>query len=837
MLYTSSSQPCCTSTIIAIMPESMDLDRPKTGPPTPSSRDPRLTSRPPKLPALRTSTLDKQEPTFATASPGTPKNATQSPAQRPVNGSTCIEKRDGTPGGSFAQAISGLVQASVATAMSKSEKEKLQRRKDNTDALLKKARAHMKFPSTADFFQQATNDENVDMARVDRTVNEYVATSNQMEKALIRKWGTLSSTDSKSEELIKSLQSKLCVAESDIAKANNETARLAGLLDTGPSCSGPVKVLQDRVVLLEKAVGKQGSVLTDHAKEAKENEKRLALLNSEIKKGTPPSRPSQVSMDRINSEIESLKRQSTAIDSGLKAQVAYQEQIRKTVDQTTKDTELHRQKLNDINDLGSLQKKMDVFHHNLTILERKASSPSAPQTPNDDSKAILTNLESRLEALEEKNVTSQSTTNPNGTDIQTLSGQMHEMTRLQAMKDDLQFGDMETIKEKLAKQSEEFQELKDKHGQLSAEVKSVGQNNPGMIQQQIHPLAMSLQGMQRVINTVRVGLHSLEMRYNSLTTEPIVKNMVVAMQELYPSASQLTEQVTALRRVFDKDFLPLRSYVDQLIRSQSTYITQTQGETKTIKEEMGRLKDEYARMEKSLAGVWDRTATLESWPGHQHFRQLQSTCENISNYVDERVLKINEQLKSGQDSDDVLRHRLNSEREHLENEYKELSKELKNMGKKLSKMDTANAENLEATKTQWQDISSLLNRVQSLENSAAKNHEQLLLQFDDLKKWMEDQEPDAESENWPHSPPQKIEEAEEDEQNGVPTSRSDTAINQIAETNPTLALQKKKRPRSVNVSDNEMSSNSLRESTPSEKKKSKKKKKQKLQDPETITLD
>lgn len=837
------------------MPERMDLDTtPRTEPPLLSSRDPRLASRPLKLPAIRTTSMDKRPPASAAASPGTPKPATPKPAtpstaQRPVNNSPCGDKHNdapnNAPGGSFAQAISGLVQASVATAMRKSEKEKLRRRKDNTENLLKKARVHMKFPSTTDFFQQATNDESVDLARVDRAINEHLAISSQIEKDVLRQWGSLSSTDSKSEELIKGLQSELRVAKSDIAKANNETARLAGLLDTGPSCSGPVKVLQDRVVFLEKAVGKQGSVITDQVKDAKENERRLTLLSSEIKKSTSPSQPPQPpqpsfsTINRINAELESLKRQNAALDSGLKAQVTNQEQIRKTVDETNNNKERQRQKSNSDNVLETIQKKMDVFHHKLTILERKATSPSSPQTPGDDVKAVITNLESRLKALEgnrptQSPVLPQSTSSTNEKEIQALSQQIQEMTRLQAMKDDLQFGDMETTKENLAKQSEEFQELKAKHSQLSEDVKSVGQNNPGSpSNQQVQSLSMSLQNTQRVMETIRVGLHSLEMRYNSITTEPIVKNMLAAMQELYPSAAQLTEQVNALKAIFERDFLPLRSNVDQLIRSHSTYVSMAQTDSKTIHEELNRIKDEHARMEKSLRGVWDRTATLESFPGHQHFRQLQSTCENLSSYVDECVSKINEQLKSSQDVDDDLRQRLSREHEHFEQENKELSNELKEMGKKFSKLDTENAENLEATKTQWQDISSLLDRVQSLENSAAKNHEQLLLQFDNIKKSME-------SENLLQSPRLKVETNDRDDQADDSTPNGDFTINQMAEANPALALlqkKKKKRPRAMNMSDDEISSSSVHENTPSERRKAKEDKKRKFRDPDTITLD
>lgn len=818
------------------MSDKMDFDSPH-----PSTRDPRLASRPARPPiSMR---LSDRQNSASLGSLGTPRSAGPAP---PTDPTPPVEKQDDAPGRSFIQALSGLVQTSVATAVSRAEKERLEKRKETTAGLLKKAKAHTNFPSTAAFYQQASNDENVDLSRMDDTIKEQISNCSQIEKGLVAKWGALSPGNSKTEAL-QNLQNELRAAK---AEASNAKADVAKLMEAGSPRPGPIRVLQDRVVFLEKALGNQSSMLNEQGKNARATDERLASLSSEVKK-KPVQDPTQ-----YRNDIEDLKQKHTGVDYGIKSMVKSQERVSKSLDQLNLDLDVHRRKLNDagINSIGTMRKEMDDLYNHLRSLENKGAAKStAPVNGNVDSKGALRDMEVRLKTLEGNHVTLHKPNEPVSPNVPALNARIDELSHLQAMKDDLQFSEMEEYKRTLAQQAKEVQTLKDGHGQVSTEVKNIAQTNPAVALQQVQALSGSLQATQRVVDSVKVGLHSLETRYNSLSTEPIVKNMVVAMQEMYPSASQLTEQVMMLRSHFDKELPLLRSKMEQMIRSHSAHVQQLQKDTSQRLEETNRIKADYTRIDQSLANVWGRVSVQQgSSPGPG---QIQLRVEGLSRRLDEHVSKVNEQLNSKQTSDYSLVQSLNSEREHFNKEFARISTELKSLISKVSHVESSNSTNMGTTKTQWNDIGSLLDRMQRLEESASKNHEQLIEQFENIKKEVENQGVWAvgarEVQNGAPSPPQKVEgdEDDEQEQRESPAKNGEDVNSHAAEASPALALRekKKKRPRPSNLSDDERPTESHADSprpstpargeTPLDKKKSKKKKKRKLQDPEPTTVD
>lgn len=819
------------------MSDKMDLDSPH-----PSTRDPRLASRPVRPPIL-TRQSDRQN-SVSLESPGTPRSAGLVPLIDPT---PPVEKQDDAPGGSFIQALSGLVQASVTIAVSRAEKERLEKRKETTAGLLKKANAHTNFPSTAAFYQQASNDENVDLSRMDGAIKEQISNCSQIEKRLVAKWGALSPGNSKTEEALQNLQNELRDAK---AEASNAKAEVAKLMEAGSPRPGPIKALQDRVVFLEKTSGNQSSMLSEQGKNSRATDERLASLSSEVKK-----KPVQDSTQYRN-DIEDLKQKHIGVDYGIKSMVKFQERVSKSLDQLNLNLDEHRRRLNDagIDSIGTMRKKVDDLYNHLRSLENKVAAKStAPVNGNVDSKEALRDMEVRLKTLEGNHVTLRKPNEPVSPNVQALSARIDELSHLQAMKDDLQFSEMEEYKKMLAQQAKEVQTLKDEHGQVSVEIKNIAQTNLAVALQQVQALSGSLQATQRVVDSVKVGLHSLETRYNSLSTEPIVKNMIVAIQEMYPSASQLTEQVTMLRSHFDKELPPLRSKVEQMMRSHSAHVQQLQKDTSQRLEETNRIKADYNRIDKSLTNFGGHVSAQQgSSPG---LGQIQSRVEGLSRRLDEHISKFSEQLNSKQTSDYPLVQSLNSEREHFSKEFARISIELKSLTNKFSDVESLNSTNMEATKTQWNDIGLLLDRMQRLEESASKNHEQLIGQFENIKKAVEGQEVWAvgarEVQNGAPSPPKKVEGDEDDEQEQRESqAKNGESINShAAEASRALALRekKKKRPRPSNLSDNERPTEShansprpstpAREETPLDKKKSKKKKKRKLQDLEPIALD
>lgn len=832
-----------------IMSEKMDIDSPNAT----SSRDPRLVSRPTRPPISTNPSIEKQT-TASLESPSTSKSTVP-----PKPGDIApLEKQDELLGGSFAQAVSGLVNAAVATAMSKSDKERLQKRKDTTEGLLKKAKAHTNFPSTAAFFQQASNDENIDLTRVDDAIKDHMSHCNQIQRSLVTTWGSLSSSSSKTQEAMKKVQNELQVAKADAAGAKAEIAKM---VESGPSQTGPVKILKDRVILLERALENQSSMLNDQAKNTKINDERLASLSTEVKRSATSS-PAQGSIsNRAQKDIDDLFQKHMTMDSRIRSLVTYQDRMSGSMEKVSNTIDLQRKKLDNVSiDLtAAMKRKMDIFGDQLRSLEMKVAKSPVPQAPNAslDSNGTLKNMESRLKALEVKQDVPRPANDPGNQNVQALNERLDELGQLQAMKDDLQFSEMEDMKKTLTQQTEEFQALKDHYNNVSADVRNLTQANPAVAHQQIQSLSKSLMATQRVVESVKVALHSLETRYNNISTEPIVKNMVVAMQEMYPSAAQLTEQISVLKNHFEKDVVPLKGMAESLFRSHSSSMVQVQKDAASRLEEINKLKAEHTRIDQSLADLQKRPNTQDSGPSQQQSTELRSNIESLSKRLDERISKVNEQLMSKQTAEESIFQYINHERENLIKEVRSTANNLKTLITRFGEVETVNKSNAETTKTQWNQVESLVDRMHRLEESASNNHAKLLEQFDNIKKTVGS--PESGLEIGTMSPVQKAEEDEdqEDQDDSADTpSNGNNAVNHLAKTNPTLALRekkkKKKRPRPSNLSNNsdderqpESQSDSRvstpgREGTPSTdgKKKSKKKKKRRLhQDLEPITLD
>lgn len=94
------------------------------------------------------------------------------------------------------------------------------------------------------------------------------------------------------------------------------------------------------------------------------------------------------------------------------------------------------------------------------------------------------------------------------------------------------------------------------------------------VQEQVVPQIKKISDLEQAVleskdtlETLYSSTRSLELRYNNLTTENVVKNMLHAMEELYPSMGEVREQLDALRESFAGEIPALKEIkkkVDQL---------------------------------------------------------------------------------------------------------------------------------------------------------------------------------------------------------------------------------------------------------------------------------
>ncbi|EDN04218.1 hypothetical protein I7I51_02118 [Histoplasma capsulatum] len=78
--------------------------------------------------------------------------------------------------------------------------------------------------------------------------------------------------------------------------------------------------------------------------------------------------------------------------------------------------------------------------------------------------------------------------------------------------------------------------------QMNAELEQLRQAINGL-SQHVNNRFQLVENQSRTLQAHQIALNSLETRYNHLSTEPIVKQMVIAMQEMYPHASLVQQEI------------------------------------------------------------------------------------------------------------------------------------------------------------------------------------------------------------------------------------------------------------------------------------------------------
>ncbi|KAE8140730.1 hypothetical protein BDV38DRAFT_239236 [Aspergillus pseudotamarii] len=818
---------------------------------TSNARDPRL-NRPPPFGAT---SLDTQSRKLFTS----------------PSASRQYEPRADAPGDQFVQRLSDLVQAAVKTASLTSEKEIIQRKQSTTEGLLKRAKAQSSFPTTAAFFQQAWNDEDGHLARIDGALKEHLSRYDQLEKVLKANWTSSLIAGPSLAEKYDQLKEEIETTKQDAKRSKDEASSLR---DQNRSLEDTLKSLQARMTMLEKSLENHGTSLN---KQTKDHSSRLEEISLEFEKRleSVSTKVEESISTKFQVEVDGWQKQRTSLGTELESLRTCQERFSAAigkVDQTTKE---QQQKISDIESLGQRLDSLDT---------RLGSVESTKLTTTNESnvdKVSASYLQTKVESLESI---------------------LNQLQGLQEMKDDLHFSEVEDLKKSLVQASEELVGVKNNCNLLSDEVKTLRESDPAISLQQVANLSGSLQNTQQLVETVRVGLHSLETRYNSLTTEPLARNMVVALQEMYPSASQLLEQYSGLKTV-----------VDNLRQSQNTIIRQTQQEAALRLDELNKLRNDHSSLSQSLAPLWERHEQQKRQdppPSHEDIYKLRAELNALSTNFEGIISKYDSQFRSRKQSDDRFMEGLRDERNKFDSRLSQVASNLEKLANDVEAVRSANTSGLEklandvgevrsvntsslaniemhasdikslqddlhelkkATSDRHQafidqldditkahsahdtNISSLLDRINELERSEKLRHEELHEQLGELKKAVEAKEfhPRAMS-------PIIVEDQAPNPIDDSPADPEAAArILNVAETNPTLALRekrkkKKKRPRPSGLSEDEKTPITARQESPrslssgaspfeqgepTENKRPKKKKKRKMVSTEPIPLD
>ncbi|PTU23469.1 hypothetical protein P175DRAFT_0173597 [Aspergillus ochraceoroseus IBT 24754] len=540
----------------------------------------------------------------------------------------------------FIRGISDLVQTAVFAATSRSERERLHKKRGTTDELLSKARGHSGFPSTVEFFQKAKHDEDVDLVRIEKKIKEYESNYQRLESELRARWLASASQPSKVKEKIPQLQQDVHLANTRISSLQSDVAKLQSLEKEVDILHGTISAHQKSFASYTNSLGVQDRVLKD-------NSNKIEQLERDIKNNAFDT------LETLSSECKSMA------DESKQNIAAWGEKI-----------ELLWQARHAYSTFS------DKIHGNMEAYQQKLEDLSKPQTADPNPKLASS--------------------------IQALSDRLGELEKVLSIKDDLQFAEMEDIKKSL-------EEFKTSNEQISK----------SSIEGKVNTMHLHMQHMRQNIHSVNTGLRSLESRYNSLSTEPIVKQMVAAMQEMYPSVDYLSAGLEMQTRRVNQQLPPLQHKVQQLeAQVQGSIITHN---------ELTQLQSERNDLSQSVGSLWERLNTQAQWLNQEEFNTIKSNLGQLAGISNTVV----DELKSKKAADEKFLQELAIERNSFQGQLSMLRDTIARLDTQLTQKPLGNDKAIQSPALP----------IENLETSIKDHHQQLREQIQEFTETGEPTEP------------------------------------------------------------------------------------------------
>ncbi|PGH33818.1 hypothetical protein GX50_03387 [[Emmonsia] crescens] len=210
-----------------------------------------------------------------------------------------------------------------------------------------------------------------------------------------------------------------------------------------------------------------------------------------------------------------------------------------------------------------------------------------------------------------------------------VMNQIQNLRQVQDAKDEAIADELDKYESRLACLEEVVTKLKQKGGRN--ETHAFGANTPqanaeleqlreaiNRLNQYVENRFQHVENQSRTIQAHQIALHSLETRYNHLSTEPIVQQMVVAMQEMYPHASIVQQEIPNIQEKTNKLISTLNSVRREIstaenartalindITTEKDQMTEQISSLRTRIDELGSLQSKVDELEKTLRSRMD----------------------------------------------------------------------------------------------------------------------------------------------------------------------------------------------------------------------------------------
>ncbi|KAL5365223.1 hypothetical protein BJX96DRAFT_8528 [Aspergillus floccosus] len=575
---------------------------------------------------------------------------------------TPVRTQDNNPKIPFVQGIFDLVNSAVKTGSLQAEKDTLQKGQELTTGLLQKAQGQKAFPSLVEYFQQANDENRAKLGRLDETWRELKSQIEQRERDLNNQWtASISSTpridEKRLQDEVKAAKDEAKAAKEDAAQAKAEVSRL---IESKRSMEKTLEDLRERLENVERAsTGRAADV--NHLLET--STKLGAALNKMGSGELPVEVTNKLCQNvtaRLQPQIEGVKHLNTKLDARVaKVEKAFAplEALPSRVDEIDGLVQEHAKKVtqSNVDKTVKLYKQINSVIPRLEAMVPRLEKMEAMGPRLEKIEAMGTRLETVEAKLNKSDnvvaVLNGSSHSPTGLPLEQLREFVKHQTfqdfvDLQKYKDDLLSGVVTKVQSSVGEVQKQLDALKDEHGRRSSQIVALQADCTKFSEQiaaanaettrisdemknlapvtAVQQLWGNMNTFHQNLESCRVGVHSLESRFNSLSTEPVVKSMVVAMQEMYPSAGQLTDQVAQLRQRLEEELPALKQRMDTLSETECDHFNQWQHTAAQRLDDINRLRNDHASLTQTLNPLWERHAAERKLPSEDDVKNLRA---------------------------------------------------------------------------------------------------------------------------------------------------------------------------------------------------------------------
>ncbi|KAL4929248.1 uncharacterized protein BDV17DRAFT_78274 [Aspergillus undulatus] len=649
-------------------------------PTPPLSRDPRL-----NRPSLSTRLSEHGEVPHRL--PAGPRQPSVSDLQNDVS---CDE---------FIRGIADLMRLVFYENTNKSKKAEIQKKRSETEEMLRRAKALSAFPATLEGLEHTRTEGNRALVEIDDKIKNQDTQRQRLLAQLGNIWAAVAnSKSSQAEDQVLQLQQSLKSANDKISSLHGD---IAGLVNRN-------KVIDNQLSDVLKRLDAQQERINAQKKSLGGYTNSWALVNNDVDKMKKDLDPLKKGLDECAIRVKHLEEKRTQPVNGINA-----------------DT----------------RKALDEFSVQVKTLEQKAagfaeqigSLSSSYQRISDLPNQVNGKLNEQQQKL--RQFAGSTTTNPRlakvENDVLSINERFKELQDIWSTKDILQFAQIEEVQEKLKQTQQDHDRLDEtmKETLLRTPKEPIDTKVNGLLAQ-----VRELNDQIAQIEIVNMAIQSLEVRYNNVTTDGLAQHMLGAMRELYPTPDRILEDLTGHRQQLQM----LRQKTEQL---------ETQVKVPTVPpKDLQTIKSEQEDLRRALGDVLQRYEGVDQ----QQIQLMQTRLESLAENQQTNNIALQQKQIEGEE---VLQE-MKNERESIKDRLTSLQGDLEKLNSECAQ-PKPNAVSEE-------DMRSLEGRITALEASTTQGYDKLKSQIDRLKKTVRaqdapsertSQQPDSTSGIQPPPPP------------------------------------------------------------------------------------